>query len=241
MLVLDQQRIDRNAKGALQEAYAHECASWASSQLANARVIEDVNLSPINPERQMGRLYATCQRLEEELRLASPNFVFEPVVKNPTKKRLSYRLPGGTLDQLGLYESGVTPEWSVMTASYRWEPDPQYALGALRIERSDLRAVPVSLQEANDLLKTYGPQGARQELLRRRQDNHDPNVRPGFIRVLEVVREAIRGWRTVLVRPLQAGYLTLSQVQAIARNLGGTEERANWARATGKTQVAATI
>jgi len=241
MLVLDEQRTQRNTRGAAQEAYAAQVASWCTSQRNNARVIEDVELSPINPIRQAGRLYATCGRLEQELRNASSHFVFEPVTGNPTKKRLGYQLPDGTVEPLGLYEAGVTPEWSIMTASYKWEPDANYALGTARLERGDISAQPVSLQDAHDLIKKLGPQAARAELLKRRRNNHDPNVRPGFIRVLECVREAIRGWRTVLTRPLQAGFLTLSQTEGIVKRLGGSEERADWARATGNSSVLATI
>lgn len=240
MLVLDEQRLQRNVRGAAQEAYADRVADWTKSQLSNARVIDDLDLSPANPLHQMGRLYPTCAELERELRRFSDNFVFEPVVGNTTKKRLGFKRPDGTVDPLGLYESGVTPEWSVMSASYRWEPDPEYALGSRILDRNDVKAQPVSLQEAHDLIKELGPAGARRDLLQRRADNYDPNVRPGFIRVLEVVREAIRGWRTVLVRPLQAGYITLAQAQRAAAALGATDDRANWARAMG-TKVAATI
>jgi len=242
MLVLDEQRLTRNLRGEQQERTAHEINSWTMEQLGNARVIHDLDASPSNPERQAGRLYASPERLEQELRRCSENFVFEPVGGNPSKKRLSYQNPGQTHpDYICLYESGVTPEWSIMSATWRWEPDPDFALGGKLLDRADVKANPVSVQEAYELIKSLGTAGAKEELLRRRAGNHDPNFRPGFRRVLETSREAIRGWRSVVVRPLQKGYITLEQAKTIVRNLGGSDDRANWARATGKAGVSATI
>lgn len=240
MLVLDQVRIDRNLKGLAQEAYAHQCRAWAQEQLDNARVIEDQSLSPISPEFQAGRLYPTPERLEQELaKIPGSHFVFEPILGGQ-KKRLCWLLPDGTLDYLGVYEAGVTPEWSIMTASWKWEPDPDYTLGAKTMQRSDLTGTGVSAETVDGLIKKHGFTGAKMELIRQRSETVDPDHRPGFIKVLELGREAIRGWRTVITRPLQRGYITLNQAKAVVRALGGQEDRAQWARATGQS-VAATI
>lgn len=233
MLILDEQRLERNAKGQAQESYADKVNQWTKEQLGSARVIADLDLSPSNPQRQLGTLLPGPQKLEKVLESFSPNFVFEQF--NLTKKRMSFQKPDGTLHRICVYEAGPTPEYSIMNAMWKWEADPDFALGNRTFERDEMRGTPVTMQEAYDLIQELGPEKAKEELLRKRADSGqaESDYRPGFKKVLQTWSEAVRGWRSVLVMPLQQGFITLSQAQKAVRILGGLEDRASWSMKTG--------
>ncbi len=233
MLILDEQRVQRNAKGIAQESYADQVNRWTKEQLGSARVIADIDLSPSNPQRQLGTLLPGPQKLEKILTSFSPNFVFEQF--SPSKKRMSFRLPNGTLERICVYEAGPTPEYSIMNAMIKWEADPDFALGKRTLQRDEVRGVPVTMQEAFDLVRDLGHDRAMEELLRKRSDSgqNDPDYRPGFKKVLQTWSEAVRGWRSVLVMPLQKGFITLSQARKAVELLGGVEDRASWTASIG--------
>ena len=232
MLVLDEQRVRRNAASEAQQKYADQVNAWTMEQLGSARIIADQDLSASNPQRQLGHMLPGPANLETVLRRLSPNFVFQQGL--PGKKTLSYAMPDGTLQRVCVYEAGPTPEYSIMNAKWVWKADPAYALGQRPLCRDEVRGEPVTLQQAYDLIRELGPQGAKQELLRRRNGDglDDADYRPGFIKVLETWSEAVRGWRAVLVRPLQQGLITLAQAKQAVKDLGGTEDRASWAVST---------
>lgn len=234
MLIRDEVRIERDIKGQAQESYADSVNRWTKEQLGSARVIADLDMSSSNPQRQLGHMLEGPQRLELGLRAACPNLVFQHGV--PGKKLLSYQMPDGTLNRICVYEAGPTPEYSIMNAKWVWEADPDFALGQRKVERDETRGQPVTLQEAYDLIRELGPQEAKRELLARRSDQglDDRNYRPGFRKVLQTWSEAIRGWRAVIVRPLQLGYISLEQAKNLVKVLGGTEDRPTWAVKTGQ-------
>ncbi len=233
MLVLDQQRIDRNKTGEAQEAYADRVNSWTMEQLSSNRVIEDVDLSPANPKRQLGTMLENPIKLERILQSYCPNLV---VTQVDQKKVLDFVKPDGSSIRACVYGAGPMPEWSMMIARREWEPDPDYALGKRTLERSEVRGAPVSVQQAYDMIKELGPSGAKDELLKRREGTglNDTEYRPGFRRTLKIGREAVRGWRTVIAYVLQKNMITLPQAQQAVRILGGTEDRAAWAQKLGQ-------
>lgn len=235
MLILDEQRLQRNAKGTSMEEYASKVNAWTREQLGSARVIDDKNMAPCNPQRQLGHMLPGPQKLEAVLRTFSPNFVFKYTLK-PGKKKLCYLMPDGTLQDVCVYEDGPTPEYSILNAQWRWEADPDYALGVRTLQREELRGEPVTLQQAYDLIQELGPQRAKQQLLDQRRDSgqDDPDYRPGFRKTLQSWSEAVRGWRAVLVRPVQQGLITLDQAEKAIRLLGGTEDRPSWSTQMGK-------
>ncbi len=235
MLIRDEVRIERDLKGQAQESYADKVNSWTKEQLGSARIIDDTDMAPCNPQRQLGHMLPGPQRLEAVLRTFSENFVFKYTLK-PGKKKLCYLLPDGTLQDVCVYEDGPTPEYSILNAQWRWEADPDYALGSRTLERDEVRGEPVTLQEAYDLIRDLGPQRAKQHLLDQRADQglNDPDYRPGFKKTLQTWSEAVRGWRAVLVRPVQQGLISLEQAEKAIRILGGTEDRASWSKQLGK-------
>lgn len=233
MVIKDSVAVKRALKGQAQEAYAHQVNQWTQEQLGGASVVTNIYDSELNPKRQLGRELPNPEALEVILKKLSPNFVFE-ASPNPTKKRLRFQVPGEVESRyICLYENGPMPEYSIMNAQWRWEPDPDFALGLRKIERSEVRGTPVTLQQAYDLIRDKGIDGAKAELLQRRADSgqNDPDYKPGFRKVLKKWNEAVRGWRPVLAMIVQSGLVGLNDIQRTANELRDpTTVRASWAK-----------
>lgn len=234
MIIKDTVSLEREQKGLAQERAAAQVYD-AIDQLKKGEIQGDLHDSFLNPQRQLGRSI-TAKQLEDILRRISPNFIFEQA-PNPTKKRLKFQVPGEAEPRyICLYEASIMPEHSVKNGMYKWEPDLDYALGHRTLERAEVRGEPVSLQEAHDLIQNLGPQGAKAELLKKRESQglNDPDYRPGFKKVLVNWSEAIRGWRTVLALVMLTGYVTGEDVyKAITPIHDPATVRESWAKACG--------
>ncbi len=236
MLVNDEVRVERNLKVESAHAQAAQTGAWVMEQLD--RHIDDVEGTASNPQRQLGRMLPSPDRLEQVLQSFCPNLIVEQF--DATRRLMDFVKPDGTRIRACVYGSGPMPEWSIKNCKYKWVPDPDYVLGKRKLERSELRGEPLSLTAAEDLIKEKGLRGATDELLQRRNDAglDEKDYRPGFIRVLEDSSEAVRGWRTVIAYVLGKELITVTQAQQAVTLLGGTEDRASWAYRTGAREGA---
>jgi hypothetical protein len=108
------------------------------------------------------------------------------------------------------YERGWTPEHSIMMLVEKEIADVDVLSRRKSISRADL---------------------PKSEYIRGEGFVFDPTVtRPGFRKIKQVGREVTRGWRTVLIRLLVQGVITLTDVERVF----GSDNTPNWAMHTGK-------
>lgn len=146
-----------------------------------------------NAEERMGRPMWP-KDFEEKLLKLNPNFYFEVIEGNTSKKRLSYVDARGK-NFVAVYENSLMPERSIPRLKEMIVPEPKLT----HIDRKDLSSDPEALK-------------------------------PGWRKIVIPWGEKTRGWRTVLVRLIQAGYISVAQ----AETEFGSDETPEWRQHTGK-------
>ncbi len=185
--------------------------------------------SSLDPQAQRGRTMQPWQ-LEQILAATCPSLIFKVHPQKDWIKGAYRQLPGSPeATYLFAFENRPMPEYDVRYAIRKWIPDPD----CKRLERGDLRGdKPVTLEQARDLLKKHGKEGAVAELMKR-QNNAD---RVGYIPVVELGGTAIRGWRSVLARAVELKLMTVTDAENVAFKFG-TGDRAAWAAHLGKQSL----
>lgn len=230
MQLSNQQKAQHEAR----ELHLERMKLWATSQLAQGKVLED-NINVVNPEAQMGKLLWPAQ-LERGLNRLIPNLLFEVHPKNPSKKCL-FQVREGQKHFLLAYENGPMSEYSILKGVVKYIPDPEFMrMGKdgphVHVDRSKVHGEAIGNTKLQDMLNTMGWDKTLAELQKRNQDIPD-SERPGFKKVVQPGREGLRGWRTVLAKLVMEGLLTPTQ----AEKEFGFGEGAAWAKHTGRLQV----
>lgn len=233
MLVKDTDRLIREARTNALESYADRVNRWTLECASKCVVVPGDPNTPLNPWRQMGTPIG-YQRFEKLIDDLSP-ILATSVHPNNDQRGVIWLLKNGEREYVSAYDRALLPELSVFRGYWCWEADPNYRFK--RVDRADLVGAPkpVSLQQADDLIKSCGMQGAISELQKRQADDN-PDYRPGQIKVLKKAGEAIRGWRTHLVYCVQHGACSLSDVERVLPKYGLRPhvDNASWATMTGR-------
>lgn len=236
MLVKDEIRLRREAATNALEAYEERVNRWTAECLNKKVVVPGDSDTPLNPYRQAGQSigYRKFERLIDAL---SP-WLATSVHPGNAARGVVWRLRSDGRDYVTAYDRAILPELSIFRGYWVWEADPDYRWKTL--DRADLRAPkPVTLQQADDLIRSKGMQGALSELKKREADI-DPDYRPGQRKVLKLAGEAIRGWRTHLVKCVQMEACSLGDIERLLPKFGlrAHLDNASWANWTGRKQAA---
>jgi len=173
-------------------------------------------------DQQLGRPLSPHQ-LESKLSKICHNLHFITHPNNPTKKVVYHLKPDGKKEFICAYENRYMPEHSVMRVIVHEYPDPDFIATGKAIERSELPAY----EKVEDVTSPFGY-----------GYEFDPKARrPGMLYIEKGHGEETRGWRTVLLRLIQHNLIT---VDAAEREFS-TDNRAEWAKSTGKRKDAPTV
>jgi len=210
MFVKDSEKITAHAERLKKEMYYEKLRLWERDKVDNAIYVTDNDLSPGNWEKQKGQ-ELTTEKFEQKLLKIFPGARFATFPKNPSKRCVYRILPDGSAEFLCSYENGKMTEHSVL---YIKEEDvldinPTKTDALTHIDRQDLPHAEWDGTQWNF-------------------DRSKPL--PGSKRVTTATREVSRGWRTVLIKLLQAGVITL---QGAEKEFGTVNDR-KWAFHTGK-------
>jgi hypothetical protein len=175
-------------------------------QEKNAIFLARLEQDPTNPQVQMGREMSP-KELERRLKKLNPNLQFAINSHNTTKKYV-FCDHNGTKETLCPYENSTMPERSVLKKKAQEVQD----MSVSKIERKDLPRA------------TFVPG----------QGFVFDSLLPGFKVIQQPWGEAVRGWRTVLIKLVKMGYLTPAQVE---REFG-SDNTAQWASHLGKQRIA---
>jgi hypothetical protein len=208
---------DRHDEQARKEAYQDQVRRWVAEQTANAVYLNDHSQSPANAERQLGRPMSAAE-LERRLKRVNPNLHFEVNPYNTTKKAVYRILPNQKKVFICAYENGTMPEYSVFRVKEEEIVQPDFLFGRGHLDRKDLPAFEHKEDSENPLGKI----------------EFDPTAeKPGFKKVQLPWGEAVRGWRTVTIRLVEAELATPTQIEKEF----GSSNRAEWARHMGKQNI----
>jgi hypothetical protein len=194
--------------------------SWVREHLKDSVYVADNATSPTNVERQMGRALPVAE-VERRLLKLNSNFRFENHPHNKTKKVMYYVRPSGEKQMIMPYENGLIPEHSIMGAVIKETLEPTVAQSTFHIDRKSLtkhEVIPHEFDE-NGNLKKLG------DVV---WDDTVPIL--GMKREKIPWCETVRGYRTMLVILVHAGYITTTQ----AEQAFGSVNRPEWQKHMGK-------
>lgn len=230
MLIKDELTQARHIKSGAREDYADAVNRATYEELCRARLMDDQDLAPNNPARQMGRVLTPHQLEALIAKLGIPNLQAETHPTNPNKRCL-YVIRGDAKQLVCVYENNPMPEFSIIQGVVKWVPDPAYlGEGGKTAMRADLEgaAAPVSNAQAAALIDKYGIRGALNEL-----ENRAPS-HLGMKQIMVPGAEKVRGWRTVLAYLWNHGLTSPERVRQVVTDA----DRASWAGLTGARQGA---
>lgn len=207
MLIRDEQTIASMTAGEALDAHRQDIQD--TIDLKTQAKVTDFDNSPTNPQRQWGNALPV-EVFESKLATILPPFIriFDHP-KNQNVRCAHLVLPDGTLEYLQVsWTKGLMPEHSIMWTKYEDVPD-------LMVKSYSARDMPkgefISEEEGWKFDTSAGPL-------------------PGYKRVTTVNAEALRGWRTVLLKFIVLKVITPSQAEIVF----GADDRREWANKTGK-------
>lgn len=208
MLIKDSEQFLKTLVSAQFEAQDAKLRQWEEESVANSILVKDGDLNAGNAAYQMGKAYTNFE-FEAKLQKLNPNFRFNTFKNKEGQPARGIWLltPEGMKSIMG-YGVGLIPENSIRRVYYK--DIREKGVKKIHIDRSEIKA---DWDNENKEFKF---------------DTSKPM--PGFRRVWLADRELVRGWRTVLLRLMQEGYLKLTDVE---REFG-ISDRQTWAYGTGK-------
>ncbi len=159
---------------------------WLADQLQHCVFLENENENPSNIQQQLGNPITGTQ-LEENLNKLTNRLVFEHNPINPLMKAI-YILKGDNKEYFCSYHADLMPEHSIIKVKKEIVWDPDYKEPLKRSELPKHRWVPG---------KGYEFDG----------------IPPGWKEVTIPWGEIKRGWRTILIKLVKEGILTVTQAE----------------------------
>lgn len=204
-LITNDIQIAKIKKGNAAEQERQKLLDYIQSEMAHVTLIEDDILNPTDSLKQLGRYYTSADFEKRILSLLPSNCA---VIDNPYRPgfRAIIRPTHDGFETLCPYEGGILPEHSVMQCKTVEVPDPDFISRKKTLDRKDLPKYEWSNEHGFIF--------------------DDTVCRPGFKREKQLGRELQRGWRTVLIRLIKKGLLTVDQ----AERTFGTSNTATWSQ-----------
>ncbi len=187
---------------ALIEKQRYDAVKYVEDQTKYAYLLANSQDNPSIWERQLGQPFTSLE-FERRLKKLNPNLHFEVHPAKPDKKCL-YLIDIRGKQFICAYENGYMPEQSVWRTK-----DEEIWDGTTHIKKADL------------------PDGEFVD----GEWMWNSKERPGYTTVKIPYGEAIRGWRTVLLKIIGNFINTPAEVEKIF----GTADTAGWAQHTGKS------
>lgn len=224
--VFDTESLLRQRTVTAREKHEQQVRDWVAEQQNNVVVVDSLDLSPANSERQIGKaMFAPA--LEQGLRRLNANLHFEINPWNTSKKALYHTPAGSQKTFICAYENGVMPEHSIMSVKEQEQPDSEFFFRGLKQSKGKFEINRADLPK-HRVVNEGTPQ---QEVL------WEDDKTPGFRKTPILWHEAIRGWRTVLIKLVQNRLATPAEVEHIF----GADNRPEWASKLGKRTDIRTI
>ncbi len=209
LIIKDSEYQSRNKVRKSVEQQKQDAIQRAKEQEADCIYIADNDFSPANFEAQMGNMLHS-EKFEKMLLKLNPNLVFEYNPFIPGMKYMYLRLPNGEKQKICPYHAGFMPEHSIIKCKEEMVWD--YDATEKPLERTDLP------QHEWVPGKGYVFNG----------------IPPGWKIIKKPYGEAKRGWRTVLIRLLLLGHISITQLdQTFGQPSSKFGQRA-WATHSGK-------
>lgn len=204
------------------EQYQQQVKAWVSQNLALSASVEEYDISTANAERQLGRTMWASE-LEARLKKLSPGLLFEVNPTNPSMKAI-YKIRDGKKVFVCAYHNGVMPEYSIMRVRTTMERD----YNTWSVDRKDF---PKAEAVPSGIYKKVNAAGDLETVPAWKFP--EDTVLPGWRKIQIPWGEAMRGWRTVLVRLVMDGLVSPEQVERVF----SPSDRASWAGLLGKRTI----
>lgn len=204
-LITNEAQVARIKKGNAADQERDRLLKYIQEEQAHVHLIDDDLINPSDSLKQLGHYYFSSDFERRLLSLLPSNCA---IIDNPYRSgfRAIIRPTSTGFETLCPFESGVIPEHSILQCKEIEIPDPDYIANRRSLQRADLPKY--EWKEGEGFIFD------------------DTVVRPGFKRVKQLGREIKRGWRTIIVRLLKAGLLTIDE----AERTFGASNTATWSQ-----------
>lgn len=208
LVIKDTEALKKEALDNKIKKHHDEKVGWLKQQLAHCVYIENENEDPSNIPQQLGQMM-TAKDFEDKLIKLIPNLKFEYNPVNPKMKAL-YHIKGEKKEYICSYHADIMPEHSIIKIKKElvWDPDQKI------LKRSEL---PKHQWVAG---KGYVFEG----------------IPPGWKEVKVPWGELKRGWRTVLIKLVKEGLLTIPQAESFNGSPTSQFGQRAWAYHLGKRE-----
>ncbi len=186
------------------EKHLYDSRAYIKQQLENAVYLNSNNTNPCLVEKQLGNSL-TPEQFGAKLKKLNPSLKIETHPTNPSKICIYYN-NGTTREYITVCENILIPEHSIMCVKEEEVPDTDI------MRKRTIGGVTVNHIDKRDLVS---------------QNN---GCAPGFKKVKIPWSEARRGWRTVLCKIIDHGYVTPTDVEIVF----GSDNTPQWKRQMGK-------
>lgn len=225
MLIIDEARAVARAMWASNELTQQEVSEWVDREERWSKYADDPEENPLDSSKKIGSPMAHTE-LENRLAKLNPNlrFIWGPAFSH--HKMMALQLPNGELQSILVYPTGIIPERSIHRSNVKWVPSPDYVIDSKDFRIEDYEWMPLDHEETvqadtGEIVTInykdyYKPDGYKDPVYNKfgRWEPKNPENRPGWNRIVEPFGEKLRGWRTVLVRLVKSGILTVGQVES---------------------------
>lgn len=186
LIINDTEKIAKDSFKKKLDIQLEEKKKWLDQQLQHCVYVENENEDPTNIQQQLGSMM-TSHFLEERLKQLTNRVLFEFNPINPLMKAL-YILKDGKKEYFCSYHADMMPEHSIIKVKREVVWDPDYTEPLKRADLPKHKWVEG---------KGYVFEG----------------VPPGWKEVLIPWGEIKRGWRTILIKLVKEGILTVTQAE----------------------------
>lgn len=215
MIVKDGQRLERDRRLKASELETDKARlTQAQNSESLAAILDDPETKIVTEEKAVGRVF-TEKEFEKKLLRCNPNFRFFRGKYDTSMKYIGVQTPDG-MEYATCYPADFIMEHSLMKVVE--EPVRDFSIGNPHLDNSP-RISRKDVEEAIDKARKNGEPVQRTQAM-------------GWKILKRPDIEVSRGWRTVLLRLLMDGWVTLA---AVEKEFGFSDDR-NWQEKTGRRQ-----
>ena len=209
LITNDSQKAKLRA-GLAAEMEAQRILDYIKDEQSHVVYIEDKILNPTDEKKQLGKPL-NSDLLEQMLAPVLPSSVrfidnsWRPGFRAAVRVLRQGDANHGAFETIVPYERGLMPEHSILELVEEEVPDPDVISRRKSLNRKDL---------------------GKHEYVRGKGFVFEEGGQIGYIKNKKLGHEVKRGWRTVLVRLVQAGFLSVADAERVF----GSSNSAGWAQ-----------